>query len=161
MRFKKMVSMLLAASMCAGALSGCAGSSKGGSETTAQQETAGESSAEGGNSGDISGNITFSWWGGDSRHEATEKAIEAFQAKYEGVTVSPEYGAWSGWEEKQSLNILGGNSADLMQINWNWIDLYSNNGTNFADLNQYADIIDLSQFPESALEIRLPQSHWL
>ena len=109
----------------------------------------------------ISGNITFSWWGGDSRHEATEKAIEAFQAKYEGVTVSPEYGAWSGWEEKQSLNILGGNSADLMQINWNWIDLYSNNGTNFADLNQYADIIDLSQFPESALEIRLPQSHWL
>ena len=100
--------------MCAGALSGCAGSSKGGSETTAQQETAGESSAEGGNSGDISGNITFSWWGGDSRHEATEKAIEAFQAKYEGVTVSPEYGAWSGWEEKQSLNILGGNSADLM-----------------------------------------------
>lgn len=45
MRFKKMVSMLLAASMCAGALSGCAGSSKGGSETTAQQETAGESSA--------------------------------------------------------------------------------------------------------------------
>ena len=56
----------------------------------------------------------FSWWGGDSRHEATEKAIEAFQAKYEGVTVSPEYGAWSGWEEKQSLNILGGNSADLM-----------------------------------------------
>ncbi len=28
MRFKKMVSMLLAASMCAGALSGCAGSSK-------------------------------------------------------------------------------------------------------------------------------------
>ena len=114
MRFKKMVSMLLAASMCAGALSGCAGSSKGGSETTAQQETAGESSAEVGNSGDISGNITFSWWGGDSRHEATEKAIEAFQAKYEGVTVSPEYGAWSGWEEKQSLNILGGNSADLM-----------------------------------------------
>ena len=94
-------------------------------------------------------------------NEATEKAIEAFQAKYEGVTVSPEYGAWSGWEEKQSLNILGGNSADLMQINWNWIDLYSNNGTNFADLNQYADIIDLSQFPESALEIRLPQSHWL
>lgn len=56
----------------------------------------------------------FPGGGGDSRHEATEKAIEAFQAKYEGVTVSPEYGAWSGWEEKQSLNILGGNSADLM-----------------------------------------------
>ena len=140
---KKMKRAALAmASVTAISLVGCGGSN---TTTTADTKAAGESSAEGGNSGDISGNITFSWWGGDSRHEATEKAIEAFQAKYEGVTVSPEYGAWSGWEEKQSLNI----------------DLYSNNGTNFADLNQYADIIDLSQFPESALEIRLPQSHWL
>ena len=109
---KKMKRAALAmASVTAISLVGCGGSN---TTTTADTKAAGESSAEGGNSGDISGNITFSWWGGDSRHEATEKAIEAFQAKYEGVTVSPEYGAWSGWEEKQSLNILGGNSADLM-----------------------------------------------
>ena len=106
---KKMKRAALAmASVTAISLVGCGGSN---TTTTADTKAAGESSAEGGNSGD---NITFSWWGGDSRHEATEKAIEAFQAKYEGVTVSPEYGAWSGWEEKQSLNILGGNSADLM-----------------------------------------------
>lgn len=102
---KKMKRAALAmASVTAISLVGCGGSN---TTTTADTKAAGESSAEGGNSGDISGNITFSWWGGDSRHEATEKAIEAFQAKYEGVTVSPEYGAWSGWEEKQSLNILG------------------------------------------------------
>ena len=102
---KKMKRAALAmASVTAISLVGCGGSN---TTTTADTKAAGESSAEGGNSGDISGNITFSWWGGDSRHEA-------FQAKYEGVTVSPEYGAWSGWEEKQSLNILGGNSADLM-----------------------------------------------
>lgn len=152
MKNMKRAAALAMASVTAISLVGCGGSSS--TETTAAADTkaAGENgSAEGGNSGDISGDITFSWWGGDSRHEATEKAIEAFQTKYPSVTVSPEYGAWSGWEEKQSLNILGGNSADLMQINWNWIDSYSNNGTNFADLNQYADIIDLSQFPEDAL----------
>ena len=93
---KKMKRAALAmASVTAISLVGCGGSN---TTTTADTKAAGESSAE----------------GGDSRHEATEKAIEAFQAKYEGVTVSPEYGAWSGWEEKQSLNILGGNSADLM-----------------------------------------------
>lgn len=108
--------------------------------------------AEGGSS-DGTVALTFSWWGGDSRHEATEKAIEAFMAKYPNITVTPEYGAWSGWEEKQSLNILGGNAADVMQINWNWIEAYSNNGTNFANLEDYADVLDLTQFPENALEL--------
>lgn len=29
--------------------------------------------------------IKFSWWGGDSRHEATEKAVAAFMEKYPAV----------------------------------------------------------------------------
>ncbi len=96
--------------------------------------------------------LRFSWWGGDSRHEATENAIKAFQAKYPYITVEAEYGAWSGWEESQSMNILGGNAADVMQINWNWIESYSNNGENFLNLNDYSDVLDLSQFPQSSLE---------
>ena len=42
-------------------------------------------------------------------------------AKYPDIKVECEYGAWTGWEEKQSLAIQGGNAADVMQINWNWI----------------------------------------
>lgn len=72
--------------------------------------------------------------------------------KYPAVQVTTEYGAWSGWEEKQALNIMSGNGADLMQINWNWIDGYSNNGANFYDLNQFGDIIDLTQFSKETLE---------
>ena len=97
--------------------------------------------------------LTFSWWGGDERHEATEQAIAAFMEKYPNIVVTPEYGAWTGWEEKQSLNIIGGNAADVMQVNWNWIESYSGNGTNFANLEDYADVLDLTQFPESALEV--------
>ena len=26
--------------------------------------------------------VTFSWWGGDARHEATLKAIEAFKVQF-------------------------------------------------------------------------------
>lgn len=96
--------------------------------------------------------LKFSWWGGDTRHEATEKAIEAFMAKYPNITVTPEYGAWTGWEEKQSLNILGGNAADVMQINWNWIESYSGNGKNFANLEDYTDVLDLTQFPQESLD---------
>ena len=96
--------------------------------------------------------IKFCWWGGDSRHEATEKAVAAFMQKYPYITVDCEYGAWSGWEEKQSLAIQGGNAADVMQINWNWITSYSGNGTNFVNLEDYKDVLDLTQFPENNLE---------
>ena len=44
--------------------------------------------------------ISFSWWGGDARHEATIKAVDAFEAKNPDIAVSDEYSAWSGWEEK-------------------------------------------------------------
>lgn len=147
---KKAVSLTLA-SVMALSLTACGGSKSSSEATTAAQanNNAGGEAA----SSDEQVNLTFSWWGGDARHEATEKAIEAFMAKYPNITVTPEYGAWTGWEEKQSLNLLGGNGADVMQINWNWIESYSNNGTNFANLEDYSDVLDLTQFPESSLEL--------
>ena len=102
--------------------------------------------------GTESAEIKFSWWGGDARHEATEKAVTAFMAKYPDIKVDVEYGAWNGWEEKQTLALTGGNAADCMQINWNWIDAYSGNGENFYDLRDYADVIDLTQYTDEQLE---------
>ncbi len=142
---KKVTSLALVAVMAASlAACGGGGSSSGGS---------GGQSADGGSGDSADGKITlrFSWWGGDSRHEATEKAIAAFEAKYPDIHVEPEYGAWSGWEEKQSMNIIGGNAADVLQVNWNWIESYSQGGKNFADLHQYEDVLDLSQFPADSL----------
>ena len=120
----------------------------GGVETTQGNAAAGDTT-----SSDETVEIKFSWWGGDSRHEATEKAIAAFMEKYPNIKVTPEYGAWTGWEEKQSLNIIGGNAADVMQINWNWIESYSQGGTSFANLEDYSDVLDLSQFPQESLEL--------
>lgn len=151
---RKLVALAMAGLMAVMAVACSSGgsttpASDGGAEnkesTTAAQTSA---AAEGGQEAVT---LKFSWWGGDSRHEATEKAIEAFEAKYPNITVEAEYGAWTGWEEKQSLNIIGGNAADVMQINWNWIESYSNNGANFCDLNDYADVLDLTQFPEGPM----------
>lgn len=146
---KQAVALTLAATTALSLTACGGGSSTSGTAAAGGNQEAGGQEA----SADEQVNLTFSWWGGDSRHEATEKAITAFMEKYPNITVTPEYGAWSGWEEKQSLNILGGNSADVMQINWNWIEAYSGNGTNFADLSQYSDVLDLTQFPEASLEL--------
>ncbi len=139
---KKAMSLALVSVMTL-SLAACGGSSGGGAS----------SGGGSGDSGDGQVELKFSWWGGDSRHEATEKAIAAFMEKYPNITVTAEYGAWSGWEEKQALNIMGGNAADVMQINWNWIESYSGNGTNFANLEDYSDVLDLTQFPSDSLEL--------
>ncbi len=142
----KRATALTLAVLSAVSLAACGGS------TGSSDSGSADSSNGGGSSSDGQVNLTFSWWGGDSRHEATEAAIAKFMELHPEITVTPEYGAWSGWEEKQSLNILGGNAADVMQINWNWIESYSNNGSNFADLHQYEDVLDLTQFPEASVQ---------
>lgn len=145
---KKALSLSLA-SVMALSLTACGSSDSGSTGTNAAAAGAPAASE----TSDEKVQLTFSWWGGDSRHEATEKALQAFMEKYPNIEVTAEYGAWTNWEEKQSLNILGGNAADVLQINWNWIESYSGNGKNFANLEDYTDVLDLTQFPQSALEL--------
>lgn len=111
-------------------------------ETDEAEATAGGDSAA----------IAFSWWGGDSRHDATQKAVDAFEEKYSNITVEETYGAWTGWEENMSTSFYAGTAPDVNQINWNWLYMFDNGGTTFVDLNTVSDILDLSQFDEKALE---------
>ncbi|MDO1584944.1 ABC transporter substrate-binding protein [Rhizobium oryzicola] len=95
-------------------------------------------------------NLRMSWWGGDSRHKATQVALKACGDKY-GHTIAAEFTGWDGHLEKVTTQIAGGTEADIMQINWPWLPLFSINGDGFADLNQYKDIIDLSQWTKDDL----------
>lgn len=98
--------------------------------------------------------LTISWWGGDTRHEATQAAIEAFEEAYPGITVETTFAAWDGWEEKMATAFVAGTAQDVNQVNWNWITQYDSDGTTFLDLNEYADYIDMTQFVnDSYLEV--------
>ncbi len=150
---KKLLSLALAVAMAI-SLSGCGGGQKA-EETVAAQSTGAQNTeaAQGGDKekGDEV-TITISWWGGDSRHEATLKALELFEEKYPNIKVEPQYGAWGGWLEQLSVQMAGNTEPDVMQINWNWIYEFSADGTGFTDLNQYADILELDQYPKNLLE---------
>jgi oligogalacturonide transport system substrate-binding protein len=95
--------------------------------------------------------IRMSWWGGDSRHQATIKAIELFQEKNPNIKVLPEYTAWDGHYEKIATQLLGKTEADLMQINYNWFYVFSPDGEGFYDLTKLENL-DLSQWDSAALE---------
>lgn len=98
------------------------------------------------------GSLTFSWWGGDARHEATQAAVDAFKAAT-GADVVCTYSAWSGWEDKMSQYFASDSAFDVNQVNWNWLFSFTNadGSSKFYDLNEVADVIDLSQFDAGAL----------
>ena len=95
--------------------------------------------------------LRMSWWGGDSRHEATQAALKVCGEKY-GHTVSPEFGGFSGYLEKLTTQLAGGTEADIMQVNWPWLPLMSKDGTGFANLRDFSDTIDLSNWTDAQLD---------
>lgn len=95
--------------------------------------------------------LRMSWWGGDSRHQATQTALEICGEKH-GHTISPEFTGWSGHFEKLTTQIAGGTEADLMQVNWPWLSIYSADGTGLADLTTLSDTIDLSNWDAAQIE---------
>ncbi|WP_417669783.1 ABC transporter substrate-binding protein [Roseibium sp.] len=94
--------------------------------------------------------LRMSWWGGDSRHAATQEALKVCGEKY-GHTVKPEFTGWSGHLEKVTTQIAGGTEADIMQINWPWLPLFSASGEGFADLNEFSGTIDLGNWSDAQL----------
>ena len=94
--------------------------------------------------------ITVSWWGGESRHEATVSAIKAFEKENPDIKVDVQFGAWDGWEDSMTAAFYAGTQADVTQINWNWIHEYGGKNV-FLDLNTVSDYIDFSCYDEDTL----------
>ena len=121
----------------AGLLAACGGS--GSSSAVSAPASVSTAPAE----GDVS--LSISWWGGESRHEAYNAAIDAFMQSHPSITVNPTFSAWTGWEDSMSTKFAGGVGEDVCQINWNWMYKYSSSAQTFMDLRDYADYIDFSQ----------------
>ncbi|WP_208114906.1 ABC transporter substrate-binding protein [Roseateles toxinivorans] len=90
--------------------------------------------------------LRFAWWGGGARHQATLKAIAAFERKNPGVKIKAEYMGFNGYLERLTTQIAGGSEPDVMQINWAWMAMFSKRGNGFTDLNQYKQVLALDQF---------------
>lgn len=95
-------------------------------------------------------NLRMSWWGGDDRHSATQKALVACGAKH-GHTIAAEFTGFDGYLEKLTTQMAGSTEADIMQVNWPWLPLFSRDGNGFADLSKLSTL-DLNQWSADALK---------
>lgn len=159
----KIASLSLAATL---ALTGCGSSGSGGSQaatdaaTEAATQAATEAATEATSTDDTTAadsgsyeecTLTFDWWGGDSRHEATQAAVEGFMAKYPGIKVEVNFGAWSDWETAKAAEYLSGNNPDVQQTNFDWIGKYDAAADTYLDLNTVSDVLDLTQYSDEVL----------
>jgi len=90
--------------------------------------------------------IQFSWWGNDSRVEYTLKGIELFESENPLVKIEPKFDSWSKYEKDFEAAFESGECADVMQINFDWLDKYSPDGNGFYDINTLSEYVDLYNY---------------
>ncbi|MDR2933497.1 MAG: ABC transporter substrate-binding protein [Oscillospiraceae bacterium] len=155
---KKVISCLIVALLICASFAGCGGgqsSSEPASSAPPASNASSAASGSGAASTDVAKDpvtIRFSWWGGDARHEATLKVIEAFQDAYPYITVEPEYGAADGYNDKLTTQLASGTAPDVVQIDPSLMPSIIKNGDYFFDLR--AEGFDLSNFDDNFISKR-------
>lgn len=140
MRFKRVFAAAASALMGAGLLAGCGsststastGASAAAGSTTAATAAASKSSS----SASGSTNLTFSWWGNQTRNEQTQNAINEYQTENPGVAIDGQFSQWADYWQKLATNSAGGSLPDVMQMDYQYITQYANSGL-LLDLSPY------------------------
>lgn len=96
--------------------------------------------------------ITLSWWGNDTRNEYTIEGVRRFMELHPEINVKCSYSEWSGYESRSRVQMVSNTEADVMQINYGWLEQYSPDGKGYYDIESVADYIDLTAFDEKMLE---------
>lgn len=95
--------------------------------------------------------LEVSWWGTDERNSYTMEALKEYSAQNDGIKVNMTYGEYQGFELKNDVKMFAHTEADVMQVNYQWLDKYQSQGLEFYDLNTLSDVLDLSQYDDVEL----------
>lgn len=95
--------------------------------------------------------ISFSWWGTDPRHDYTMEAVKKFEEMHPNIQVHMEYSEWTGYDRKNAVVMASNTEADVMQINFSWLNKYSPDGSRYYDLESLSDL-DLTTFSSDILD---------
>ena len=136
-RMKKIIAVLLAGAMTAG-LAACGGGQDGDSTDK---------------SSDGKTTIKIAWWGGESRHEYTQKLMDAYMEENPDIEFEATPSGWEGYFEKLSTQASSGSMPDLVQMDYQYISTYAKNNS-LADLQEFIDdgTLDMSNVDDATIE---------
>ncbi len=89
--------------------------------------------------------LRFSWWGSESRHEATLQALEKYHELNPNVTIEGEYSSFDTYYQKLVTQFAGGTAPDIIQIDQPWISDFAGQGEFFENIYDYEGIMDISK----------------
>lgn len=95
--------------------------------------------------------ISFSWWGNQVRADYTLEALKFFHEKNPEIQVESAYAPWSDYEKNYEKLMESGNETDVMQINFDWLTKYSDDGNGYYNLSELSDFIELNNFTDRDL----------
>jgi multiple sugar transport system substrate-binding protein len=82
------------------------------------------------------------WWGSQNRHDATQKAMEAYTKLNPHITFEPEFSGWDGYFDKMATMTAAGNMPDIIQIDSFYLEDYAKRNT-LADLSTGVNTADI------------------
>lgn len=146
---KRIGATLLAASMAFSLAACSSGGSDAGTATTAAGTTAAGTS-EAAADGPVT--IKIAWWGGQARHDYTQKLLDLYTESHPNVTFEAMPSGWDGYFDKLATQAASGSMPDIVQMDYLYISTYAKNNS-LADLQPYIDdgTIDVSGIDEALL----------
>ncbi|NUT50549.1 MAG: extracellular solute-binding protein, partial [Saccharothrix sp.] len=103
-------------------------------------------------SGDAGGpvELRFSWWGNEQRAQATEKAIDAFEAANPGITVKGEYADFNAYFDRIATQVAAGDAPDVITMGGVYPREYGGRGA-LLDLKEVGGALDLGELDGAAV----------
>lgn len=96
--------------------------------------------------------IKITWWGGQSRHDYTQKMLDLYTESHPDVNFEAIPSGWDGYFDKLSTQAASGSMPDIVQMDYLYLTTYAKNNS-VADLQQFIDdgTIDVSNIDEDLL----------
>lgn len=107
-------------------------------------------SDDGGESSDGTVELSFMWWGGDSRHAYTQELIDMFEADHANITIEPIFTDFDPYWDQLATATAGGNMPDVVTMEERFVRQYVADGQ-LLDLNTVTDTLDISNIDPLAL----------
>lgn len=97
--------------------------------------------------------IKITWWGGQGRHDYTQKILDLYTESHPNVTFEAMPAGWDGYFDKLATQAASGSMPDIVQMDYLYIATYAKNDS-LADLQPYMDdgTIDVSGIDEAVLD---------
>lgn len=103
--------------------------------------------------GDVTGEVSIAWWGGDSRNEKTNAVIDMFEAANEGVTTDRQAADFSTYWDKLNVQASSKSMPCAIQVQGRQVNDYTQHNLLLPlDPMIESGVINVDDIPEAVLD---------